>query len=334
MIAARAVALAALVALVACSSGKDAPPAPATQNAQGALAPGTVAQVGRHAITVPLIARVVRMEHVTPAEARDRAVRDALLACGAEEAGLDRGPEARLGTQGVLARRLLREIADEVEKSPITDAELKLVTEQRWLEYDRPEGVRVVHAVVLVDAKADAAKQQQAQAVAEALRAALVAVHDRAGSLPLPAPPDKPEPGRPPPEDPLSQAFLRAAGEVPHVGFELKPEELPPVAADGRMLIPKSGSLVPEFAQAAVQLEERGELSGIVRTPFGLHVMMLLEKLPALRVPEAERRDRLHGEIMAIRARAAVDQILTSARPRVTRAADADALLAKISIEP
>ncbi len=332
MIAPRAarIALAAALAAGGCGAEKEAPP-PA---AQRALAPGTVAQVGRHAITVPFVAHVAQAQRVPLPEARDRAVRDALLASEAEAAKLDRGLDVQIGTRAVLARRLLHDLAAEAERAPISDEELAAATAQHWLDLDRPEGFVVVHAVVRLDADASDAKRSEARTVAEAIAVAVLPVHDRAAEL---APPSASEPldaRREPPEDPLAAAFTRAADAVPHVGFETKLQTLKPVAADGRVLDPSGGNYHPEFAAAAATLKERGELSKVTSSPSGMHVIMLLAHTPARRVPEPERRAGLRDEIVNGRARASLDKLLAGARARASRAADADALLAQVGVSP
>jgi hypothetical protein len=332
-IATRTIAMALIApsimgSLLAAACSSDPPPPPPLT--QGPLAEGTVARVGRHAITVPLIARVSRAQRVPPTEARERAVRDALLASGAEDAKLDRDLDVQLGARAVLARRLLQDLAAEAEQGAITDRELAAATEQHWLEVDRPEAFRVVHAVVRLDRSAPDAKREAARAVAEALRAALLPLRDRLSEL---TPPTAPDNG-PAPSDPLADAFVKRASEMPHEGFELVPQPLDPVTADGRTLTPKPGTFDVDFARAAASLHERGELSPIVQSAFGLHVLMLLERIPEQRLSEPERRAKLRDEIIATRARAAVDRVLVPARARVTRANDADALLTQIAIAP
>lgn len=323
------ITLAAALALGGCGSGKEAPPPP---SASGELAPGTVARVGRHAVTVPLVAHVAQAQRVPLPEARDRAVRDALLASEAEALHLDQSADVQMATRAILARRLLQDLAGESAKAPISDEELRAATEQHWLELDRPEGFEVVHAVIRLDPKDDEAKRAAARTLAEAMRAALAPLHERLAELPRPAP--SPDPRSPGPDDPLGEAFIKAAEAAPHVGFELRAEKLQPFAADGRVLDPSGRGYDADFARGAATLKERGELTPVVSSPFGMHVIMLLERTPEQRVPEAERRAKLHDEILRVRARGAAEQVLAGARSRASRASDADALLARVGVEP
>src|SRR5690606_2217012 len=109
----------------------------------------------------------------------------------------------------VLARRLVESIkAEAIARGAPTDKEVEDFTRRHWWEIDRPESVRVVHAVVQCDECADVAG---AKALAEELRQALVGVTD--------------------PEE-----FIKRALEVPAGEHEVTAETLQPVAADGRIV--------------------------------------------------------------------------------------------------
>jgi len=86
-----------------CGHGSAPPPV-----ARGPLPPGVVARVGGRDITAAEVARIAAAQHLDAAEARDIAVRDTLLASGAEARGLSSAPAAKLTWEGDLARRVLR----------------------------------------------------------------------------------------------------------------------------------------------------------------------------------------------------------------------------------
>ncbi|MEJ7731479.1 MAG: hypothetical protein WKG00_19970 [Polyangiaceae bacterium] len=68
---------------------------------------------------------------------------------GAIDEGLDRQPSAALAIDAVLARGLLRSLMVEAEQAgPVTDDELRDTTARHWLELDRPDASRTVHALV------------------------------------------------------------------------------------------------------------------------------------------------------------------------------------------
>jgi hypothetical protein len=117
----------AALAIGACGSPGDAPPDVGPKAAVGPLPEGIVARVGTSAIHGDSVARIAALQHVDVQAARDLAVRDALFADGAAARGLDVAADVR----SVLARRLLHAIRADVEKVPITPAELTDAAEQR-----------------------------------------------------------------------------------------------------------------------------------------------------------------------------------------------------------
>ena len=325
-------ALSALALATSCGQG-SAPSRPAT----GTLPLGVVARVGSIEVTAERVARIATARGVDAASARDLAVRDALLVRAAAAQGLDATTDVRLTVEGELARRLLREVLAEARAQPPTEAELQEAASRRWLDVDRPEGSRTVHAVVLVDpAKDNEATQARARAIAEAIRAAVLPVAERAATMPLME-------GAPPPSarltanddpDPLSTAFRRAAAAVPAEGLSVRIEPLGTVAADGRVLAPGDQYYHPEFARAAAALPARGALSPVVTSPAGLHVILLLERTPSLVLTGEARITRLRDDIVNERARAADRKLLAGLKARASVAADAAGLLALVVVEP
>jgi hypothetical protein len=254
-------------------------------------------------VSVPraLIDRMVRERGIDPERARAMATEDALLA---EYLRVGK-PIAAASVESVaLARALLSSLSRQAdEQGPPTDAELALVMAERWYEFDRPRMVRILHAVVLSQAENPAAK-----AVAERIYAAVV---------------DAPKQGD----------FRKLAQAVPADGFTVKLEKLPPVAPDGRAADPKQPpppgyplqTFVNEFAVAAQRMTRVGETSAVVRTPFGYHVLRLLEVLEPMRADPEALRVSLDREIKDRRGRELAKRVLekqrASAMPEQSRSA-------------
>ena len=57
------------------------------------------------------------------------------------------------------------------------------------------------------------------------------------------------------------------------------------------------GRMLPEFETAAFALKKKGDLSGVVETKFGFHVLQLEEKRPAGIRPFEDVRDELIKEV-------------------------------------
>ncbi|WP_438019699.1 peptidyl-prolyl cis-trans isomerase [Sorangium sp. So ce315] len=319
--------IAAAVCLCACAAW-----AALSTSARGAapLPPDVAARVGAIDIPVDSVARIAAAQQIPPARARDAAIRDALFAAEARARGLEQNPDVQREISAALARRLLHRLKEEaVSAGPVTDEELRTATERHWLELDRPEGYRTVHAVVRLSADADEATRERARALAEAIRKAVLSARDVA----LRSEPPRAAEGRPP-SDPAADAFVSAAKAVPADGLEVVAQPLPPVTAAGRALTPEPQQFDVDFARAAASLAARGDLGAPVASSFGVHVIMLLERIPAQVVPAEERRRLVRDEVVADRARAAQSKLLEALRREPRVVGGIDALLELVRIEP
>jgi peptidyl-prolyl cis-trans isomerase C len=315
-----------LIALGACRSG-DAPAGAAPSTSSTPFPEGVVARVGSLDIHARSVARIAAAQSVELARARDLAIRDALFASEASARGLEDSLDVRLAVRGALARMLLHELySSSARVGPATFDELRDATERRFLDLDRPPGARTVHAVLRLGKRDAAARRKHASSIAEAIRAAVAPLANAGIDVPDRAQPQGDAP------DPLIERFRQAAAAVPHDGFELIIEPLPPVAADGRVLEPGGKTFALEFASAAAALMTRGEVSPLVESPFGLHVIMLLERTPSRTVPLEERRQLAHANVIADRARAARRDLLQQMRHPIAIDPSADAMLAIVAV--
>jgi len=292
---------AAALVLVAC--GTSAPTSSVAPTAT--LGGTTVAVAGSVAIDVSLVEDVARKNGGDARAAADALVFDAVLAQGAAEKKLDRSPEVREGRRSALARI----VADRLEKDAAargapTDAEVAKVTARHWRDVDLPEQARVVHAVVMTK---DPEKKKRMRAVAEDLLRAVQGAKD-------------------------ADDFVARAKSVDAQGLEIRPEKLPLFVADGRVV--EGGELDKTFVNAAFALKP-GETSPIVETPFGLHVIRMLERLPEKRVPLEERRAMFADEVTTMRAREAYVALLADAKKKTPVVIDpaADALMMRAQPE-
>ncbi len=242
------------------------------------LPPGTLAEVGTERVSAATVERIVAAQAVAPRAALERAVGDALFAREAE-AQLSPGTQRTL-LRAARARAVLQGFADRASEGPPTDEEIRSIVAERWTELDRPESVRVTHAVAL--AKPGDPKRSDARRLAEAIRRAVQSLRD--------------------PEE-----FMRAARAVPTSGIQVVAERLPFIAADGRGMSAEpphgpEGGFDEAFAKAANALTEPGAVSGVVESSFGYHVLLLEERLSARKVPFEDLRRALSAEALSRRA--------------------------------
>ena len=208
-------------------------------------------------------------------------LQDMALADHARQRGLDTDP-------AIVGRRLVEERHDlvkaavarfqEDERAKLPD--LEQLARQRYLatrqQYAVPEQIRVAHILLRADVEVISEEEiQQKRAKALELQSRLQAGEDFAA---------------------LAREFSEESATAERGG------ELPRLA--------KKGSFVPPFEKAAWELGE-GEVSGVVRTRFGFHLIKLLERKPASYKPfEEVRREVLKAvqdEILAPKRSAFVD---------------------------
>ena len=336
----RSAVLLGLVLAAGCGGHGERDGAPGPGAASAALPTGVVAKVGTRLVPASNVAQIASAQRISERAALEVAVADALLALGAEAGPDAKRPAVRMGINGVLARALLHQLWGEAMAKPISAGELTAAAARHWLDVDRPDGFRAVHAVVQVDDQADQATRASARALAERIRVALgpVAEQTRGTSPPARQGVERFRFDSSDRRDPAIDAFLRAVAAIDAGGLRVHSEPLQVVAADGRVLdydAEPGASYAPEFAAGTAALRERGELSSIVQSSFGYHVIMLLERLPGRHASESELTAELHDGILADRARRAHKQLLAEQRQRihVEVTSNVDALLAQVKAE-
>ena len=120
---------------------------PSTEPGHKALPPGTLAEVGPERIATATVERIAAAQGVAPRVALERALGDALFAREAESR-LGPGMQKAL-VRAARARAVLQSFADRASEGPPTDDAIRSIVAERWTELDRPESVRVTHAVAL-----------------------------------------------------------------------------------------------------------------------------------------------------------------------------------------
>ncbi len=291
--------LSVLLFLLSCGGRESAP-----RVKTSSLPEGLIARVGSEPVTAITVARIAERQGVTSQAAVSLAVSDALRAQGAR-AALARGATRSI-ERAAAARALLEQLSrDAARGGPPSDAELDQIARERWVDLARPDAVRTTHAVVLNDKpERDAA----ARALAEKLAAAL---HDVT----------------------TAEELIRRAQALPKEELEVRAESLPFVTADGRAFqrrdagfVAQPGTFDADFARAANALEHAGQLSSVVKSAFGYHIIRLDERLPGVVVTKAELPSMLGADVLARRAgrtrRELLDQLHQASPVQLERAVD------------
>lgn len=325
--------LALLLLVVAC--GSESQPATTVVPAPD----GKVAiSVGEERVTAASIAAIAREQSVPIEEATERALFDAVLAAKARQE-LSPGHVQQL-VNTVLARALWTQEWNELVKPPIRPEELEEATQAFWLLYARPEGRRTAHAVVHANDEDSEQTHVAARALAERILEEVREPVDKAKDEPAPKRTGIRAYGADAyKSDPLLKAFTKAANRA-KAGSQLKVtvQELPSVAKDSLQLAagaPPGSGFDPKYTAGAWKLNERGELSGIVKSSFGYHVIVLLEVTPANMLSRDELEAVLGAEILKVRGtrrRRALLAELDAVTPAEI-AANHAALLALIRVE-
>lgn len=257
------------------------------------------------------MARIAAAQDVSPKKALDKALPDALFA-------LEASMRLPAGTRTTLERAAFaRALLESLERAAVdqgapTDAEIQRITEERWVELDRPVSVLVSHAVALLPRSGE---RGQALAVAKDIQRAVHGIR-------------------------VVEEFLKAARAVPAGDIKVQAERLPYLTEDGRGISSESdhprspaGTFDPAFARAANALREPGDQSELVETRFGFHVIFLQERWPERRVSLRDRRVALLPEVQTRRADALRRDLVAElkARTLVEVRRDADEQTARLA---
>lgn len=247
----------------------------ALSGAQAQVADPVVARRGTAVVTLKEVdARVgqlpadVRAGFMNSPERIDQMLQglliDEQLANEALEKGLDKEPlfaeEVELAKAQILSRRRQQQFERDLE---IPDFEP--LARERYMadpmKYGKPERLDLQHVLIRTIGRSEA----DAIALAEEIQAKAV------------------------------------AGEVPFEKLvaEYTDERNPQTnnRTDGVLREVRRGAMVPTFEEAAFALTEPGEISPVVKTPYGWHVIKLLERKPEVRVPFEKVRGTIIGEL-------------------------------------
>lgn len=264
----------------------------------------TVEEVNQQLAALP---PMVRMRLQSPAARKDYIeglIRVELLAREGIRQGLQNDPEVVETVKKVLAQKTLQQTLEKNAPQP-TDDEIKAWYDGHQADYQRPEMIQVQDLFLTADSK-DAAKRKARSAEAEKLRTKAKALKpdDEAGF----------------------SALVKASSDdalTKQLGGDLR---LMPMAD----LEARYGS---EVGQAAKALQTPGDLSPVVATDKGFHLLRLKSRVPtrtqALDEVKMQIRNRLYSE----RRTAASDELLKRLKSESGYTVD-EAALSQIAVAP
>ena len=155
----------------------------------------------------------------------------------------------------ILVRKFVE--AKVVSKTPVTEQEMKAFYDQNQQQMKQPEQLHLRHILVKVDEKAPAADKQKAKAKADSLLTQVKGGQD----------------------------FAKLAGE--------NSDDPGSKANGGDLGWISRGQTVEPFEKAAFALQKPNELSPVVESRFGYHIIQFLERKPEGVVPFDQVKERI-----------------------------------------
>lgn len=262
----------------------------------------TVEDVNRQLSALPPMVRMRLQSAAARKDYVEGLVRVELLAREGIRQGLQNDPEVQETVRKALAQKTLQQTLEKNAPQP-SDEEVKAWYDAHQADYQRPETVQVQDLFLNSDAH-DAAKRKARSAEAEKLRA-------RARAL-------KPD------DEQGFAALVKASSDdalTKQIGGDLRPMPLADLEA-------RYGA---EVAQAAKALQNPGDISPVVATEKGFHVLRLKARTPARTLPLDETKVQIRNRLYSERRTAASDELMKRLKTDANFTLD-EAALAQIAV--
>lgn len=227
-----------------------------------------LARVGKRVITEADFEREIaslpeysRRQMETPEQKKkrlDRMIDDLLLMEEAQRRGLDRDQDILAKVeryrQRLMTEKLYQQVAE--ERGKIDEEEIRSYYESHKDQFSQKERVRARQILILVPPNAPPEKEKEAEAKAR-------------------------------------EAQVRAQAGEDFLGLAKQYSDAPDPVRASELGYFSKGRMPPEFDEAAFALQNPGDVSDVVRTRLGFHVIQLLDRQPAKEQPLEEIRDRI-----------------------------------------
>ncbi len=224
----------------------------------------------------------------TPVKDQDKKVADAVARLktrfktddeykkGLQEQGMTEQSLQELIRRNVIIENYIEQVI--VPKQQVSDAEVKAFYDKNPDAFNQPEQIRASHILITVDPKASAADKKKAKEKIEALLKQIKAGIDFAKLA-------KEQSGCP---------SSKQGGDLGYFG---------------------KGQMVKPFEDAAWALKP-GEVSGVVETQFGYHIIKLSEKKPAGKIPFEDVKLKIADSLKRQKVSEAINATLEEAKKK------------------
>lgn len=207
-----------------------------------------------------------------------RIVQTIVLSKMAHDKGFDKRPDIKeqinlLSNDFLASQYLTKEIVDKIK---VTEDDMKLYYKTRQDELKTPETVRARHILIMADKSASEDVKKKAREKAESILKKASAGED----------------------------FAKLASE--------SSDDSKSRAKGGDLGFFSKGRMVPEFEKAAFALKP-GEVSGIVETQFGFHIIKVEEKKESVLEPYDKIKDKVREKVFNDFKKARVDEFVNKA---------------------
>lgn len=218
-------------------------------------------------------------------------IRSQLIELEAKDRKIDQRPDVKYQIDQAIQRILLQELMKEWQKEfQIPEDELRTYYEQNKVKYDEPEKFRAQHVLIKVDENASKAEAEKARQKALTARKRIV----------------------------NGEPFEKVAREM---------SDGPGAANGGDLGYVEKGRFNQKFEDVALKLKPN-EISEPVRTPFGWHVVKLIDIRPAQNRPFEEVKEEIKNEIMPRKRQEAFEAFMTSLKDKYKVEINEEALAA------
>lgn len=224
----------------------------------------------------------------TPVKDQDKKVADAIASLKTRfpsEEEFRKGLQAQGVSEADLKRLISRNVVIEnhieqviVPKHPVSDAEVKEFYDKNPETFTQPEQARASHILIMVDAKASETERKKAREKIDALLKQVKSGADFAKVA----------------QENSGCPSSKQGGDLGYFG---------------------KGQMVKPFEEAAWSLKP-GEISGVVETQFGYHIIKLVEKRPASKIPFDDVKARIADSLKRKKVGEAVNAVLEDARKK------------------